>query len=82
MVKMNKEIVKRLKDSLDYEFDLSYKDRMELLSYIEQLKKQKKELKNYLQYQIENLDFYEDTKAMVLCTMALVMLEGDNNENN
>lgn len=33
---MNKEIVKRLKDSLDYEFDLSFSDRKLLLSYIEQ----------------------------------------------
>ena len=33
----NKEITKRLKDSLDYEFDLSFNDRKELLSYIEQL---------------------------------------------
>lgn len=33
----NKEIVKRLKDSLDYEFDLSFSDRKELSSYIEQL---------------------------------------------
>ena len=40
---MNKEIVKRLKDSLDYEFDLSFNDRKELLSYIEQLEKELKE---------------------------------------
>ena len=36
---MNKEIVKKLKDSLDYEFDLSFNERKELLSYIEQLEK-------------------------------------------
>lgn len=35
----NKEIEKRLKDSLDYEFDLSFNERKELLSYIEQLEK-------------------------------------------
>lgn len=39
----NKEIVKRLKDSLDYEFDLSFSDRKELLSCIEQLEVDYKE---------------------------------------
>lgn len=33
----NKEIVKKLRDSLDYEFDLSFNNRKELLSYIEQI---------------------------------------------
>lgn len=40
---MNKEIIKRLKerlkDSLNYEFDLTFDDRKLLLSYIEQLEK-------------------------------------------
>ena len=40
-----KEIVKRLKDSLDYEFDLSFNERKELLSYIEQLEKENEFLK-------------------------------------
>ncbi len=40
----NKEIVKRIKDSLDYEFDLSFNERRELLLYIEQLEKRNKEL--------------------------------------
>ena len=40
----NKEIDKRLKDSLDYEFDLSFNERKELLSRIEQLEKRNKEL--------------------------------------
>ena len=39
----NKEIVERLKDSLDYEFDLSFSDRKQLLSYIEQLETDYKE---------------------------------------
>lgn len=37
----NKEIVKRLRDSLDYEFDLSFNERKELLSRIEQLENNK-----------------------------------------
>lgn len=40
----NKEIVKRLRDSLDYDFELSFNHRKALLSYIEQLEKEKKEL--------------------------------------
>lgn len=33
-------IVERLRDSLDYEFNLSFKERKELLSYIEEKDKQ------------------------------------------
>ena len=32
-----KDIVKRLEESLDYEFDLSYKDRKEVLEYIKKI---------------------------------------------
>lgn len=41
-----KEIVKRLRDSLDYEFDLSFNDRKELLSYIERLEEENKKYKD------------------------------------
>ena len=47
----NKEIIKRLRDSLDYEFDLSFNERKELLSYIEQLEKENDRLKEV----VENL---------------------------
>ena len=46
----NKEIIKRLRDSLDYEFDLSFSDRKELLSYIEQLKLLKEKRKVFEWY--------------------------------
>lgn len=49
----NKEIVKRLKDSLEYEFDLSFNDRKKLLSYIEQLEKENEKANKYI-------DFYKD----------------------
>lgn len=44
----NKEIIKRLKDSLDYEFNLSFSDRKELLSYIEQLENNRDKAIEYL----------------------------------
>lgn len=49
--------------------------------------KEEKELKDriqkaieYLEYQLTQLDFYEDTKARVLCSMAIVILKGGNND--
>lgn len=60
----NKEIVKRLKDSLDYEFDLSFNDRKELLSYIEQLQTTAKDCK-------QKLDQYENPDDLTLFYMWL-----------
>lgn len=34
----------------------------------------------YLKYQLENFDFYEDTKAKLLCSMVIVMLKGSDEE--
>lgn len=34
----------------------------------------------YFKYQLENLDFYEDTKARMLCAMGIVLLQGEDNE--
>ena len=34
----------------------------------------------YFKYQLEQLDFYEDTKARILCAMAIVLLTGDDKE--
>lgn len=48
---MNKEIVKKLKDSLDYEFDLSFNDRKELLSYIKELQEDNEHLKRLCETQ-------------------------------
>lgn len=41
------------------------------------LKEKHKNLIEYLNYQLSQLDFYEDTKAKMLCSMAIVMLEED-----
>ena len=59
----NKEIVKRLKDSLDYEFDLSFNERKELLSYIEQLENNRDKaieyIDNYLEREYFDYDILE-----------------------
>ena len=34
-----------------------------------------KEVREYIEYQLENLDFEEDTKAKMLCAMVLVLLD-------
>lgn len=39
-----------------------------------------KETKEYLEYQISQLDFYEDTKAKMLGSMAIVFLKGSEKE--
>lgn len=43
---MKDEITKRLKDSLDYEYDLSFKERKQLLEYITYLQTIEQEHKN------------------------------------
>jgi RecJ-like exonuclease len=45
---MNEEIIKRLKDSLDYEFQLSFKDRKQLLDYIINLQQENERLNNII----------------------------------
>jgi serine protease inhibitor len=38
-----------------------------------------KEVREYIEYQLENLDFEEDTKAKMLGAMVLVLLDKENN---
>jgi hypothetical protein len=45
---MKDEIIKRLKDSLEYEFPLSFNERKQLLNYITNLQEENKRLKDYL----------------------------------
>lgn len=62
---MNKEIVKRLKDSLDYEFDLSFSDRKQLLSYIEQLEEElKQEKKDYKETNDKCFELINENKQL------------------
>ena len=41
-----------------------------------------KEVREYIEYQLENLDFEEDTKAKMLGAMVLVLLDKENNNAN
>ena len=53
---MNEEIIKRLKDSLDYEFQLSFKDRKQLLDYITNLQQEYERLNNIINTFEEDLE--------------------------
>lgn len=33
----------------------------------------------YFKYQLEQLDFYKDTKSKMLCSMGIVLLKGEDN---
>ena len=44
---------------------------------IERLNNIIKETKEYLEYQISQLDFYADTKALIIGSMAIVLLKGE-----
>lgn len=35
----------------------------------------------YFKYQLDNLDFYEDTKAKMLCAMGITLLQEGDKEN-
>ena len=61
--------------------DEKAKDKMK------QLEEENKRLNNiinetleYAKYQLENLDFYKDTKARMLCSMGIVLLQGEDNK--
>lgn len=48
--------------------------------YIEQQKRIDKAIE-YFKYQLENLDFYEDTKARMLCAMGITLLQNGSDDN-
>lgn len=49
---------------------------------IERLNSIIKEVREYIEYQLENLDFEEDTKAKMLGAMVLVLLDKENNNED
>lgn len=62
--------------SLDMAKKIAEKDKE-----IERLNNIINETKEYLEYQISQLDFYEDTKAKMLGSVAILFLKGsDSNE--
>lgn len=61
---------KDFKEANDYCFELKdYKSRCEKTS-------------EYFKYQLENLDFYEDTKARMLCAMGITLLQNGSDDND
>lgn len=65
----NQDIKDTLQDKLDYIGHLK-----ELCDKYEE---KRKNIIEYLNYQLSQLDFCEDTKARMLCSMVIVMLEED-----
>lgn len=55
--------------------DEKRKEKVEMKKEIERLRSIIKEVREYIEYQLENLDFEEDTKAKMLGTMVLVLLD-------
>lgn len=84
----------KITDMHDSEPMLNWKDLKIVLDYINNLQEKYEEADNdrhilfeqkekaieYFKYQLENLDFYEDTKARMLCAMGIVLLQGEDNE--
>ena len=55
--------------------DTSLREELELIEEIDRLNNIINEIKEYIKYQIENLDFEKDTKAKMLGCMILNMLK-------
>ena len=52
--------------------------KLELIANLKEKQKIIDETIEYFKYQLDNLDFYEDTKAKMLCAMGITLLqEGD-----
>ena len=52
--------------------------KLELIANLKEKQKIIDEAIEYFKYQLDNLDFYEDTKAKMLCAMGITLLqEGD-----
>ena len=60
-----------LKHQLKVQEDLTIKNRMRKHIYKSRCEK----ASEYFKYQLENLDFYEDTKARMLCAMGITLLQ-------
>ena len=54
------------------DFSIAYYELLEVI----------KEVREYIEYQLENLDFEEDTKAKMLGAMVLVLLDKENNNED
>ena len=54
----------------------------EVKEYATNLQERNEKAIEYFKYQLEQLDFYEDTKAKMLCAMGIVILQGEDKDAN
>lgn len=81
--KFNKEYDKEDKrKNPNREYVVTYPDAEEVYKRYYDYKSRNEKAIEYLEYQISQLDFYEDTKAKMLGSMALVLLQGSDNNDN
>lgn len=87
----NDELIVRYKDNSFESFDTLPKN---VLDYITNLQEENEKVRiqisareeiinkaiEYFKYQLEQLDFYEDTKAKMLCAMGIVILQGEDKD--
>ena len=76
-----KEEIKRLntdKEQLTSLVNSCQEEIRKLKSQLQQKENIIKEVREYIEYQLENLDFEEDTKAKMLGAMVLVLLDKEN----
>ena len=66
-----KELCDEYEEEHSNEFQCWKRDRKELLDKRGRIQK----ASEYFKYQLENLDFYEDTKARMLCAMGITLLQ-------
>ena len=71
------EIKKAMTDKSIFEITIEEKDKE-----IERLNNIRVKAIEYFKYQLEQLDFYEDTKAKMLCAMGIVILQGKDKDDN
>ncbi len=75
-----------IENVIDFIFSDGYKEITTVNDFLKKIEGKDKEIerlnniinetKEYLEYQISQLDFYEDTKAKMLGSMAIVLLKG------
>lgn len=70
-----------------YRLTIDHELVVRLYNYITNLQQEKEYYKSrcekaieYFKYQLENLDFYEDTKAKMLCAMGITLLQNGSDE--
>ncbi len=71
-----KELCDKYEEEHSSEFKIWKDERQQLRDY----KSRNEKAIEYFKYQLEQLDFYEDTKAKMLCAMGIVILQGEDKD--